>query len=787
MRQLFAPSSLTTVIIIGCALMAAPLPAAEYYLSPDGDDNATGDRNNPWRTLAKASEAAEAGDMVTLLAGDYPGTLRPVNSGSADAPIVFRAEPRRGARLIGSGDDTHAVLLDEVSHVRIEGLHLQPEPRRGRWILVRDSEYVRIEDCRLEDAGGGMPMEIVRSDQVQVLDSIIHRYEGGNMFRVNTSNRVLVEGNSISRAGHSPFQFFPERSNRWIVVRGNVFHAAWGRNFEHFSTHDLLFEDNIITNAVNSGRSADAQAKCLSERSIFRFNRIFRNWGGPVNGFPYRVRGRDEQTLFFTDVRMYNNVLDDNYQYGMFIHSGSDYVQNVVLTGNVFSRNDRWGGYRQLLLRGGDPETVRALNNVFVADEPGRVGVVQDHDGARSVSEVQSAGWIAEHGLRYEDNLDVIPGFVDADGYNHALADDSPLRNAGRPFTRAVGAGEGTQLPVEDAWYFYDGFGIEGERGDLIVVGETQQPARVVERDGERGLLTLDRSVEWQDADPVSLPWADEAPDIGVYEHGADGRPSVQVAVEPFIAEPGQPVTLRAVLHGELDPAEIRWQLGNDTIAEGAEVTHRYEEEYDYPIRVRVTDVEGNTHRGTGYVVVERPRSPELPLLLTTFDADDEEWWWRWQTYRPQPTRWERILDPDTGRGYMRVEAPEDGARMPCWTQPPGWDIDEFPLVRVRYRIGEGTPASLHLRAFGTAAEATRVAIVAVSPEEGFPEEMRVTDMMLHDDEQWHELEFDARLIRERYPAVQVLEALRLGAWAPNRVTEGHWYEVDMISIGPEE
>ncbi|MGM0488124.1 MAG: hypothetical protein ACQESR_15340 [Planctomycetota bacterium] len=89
---------------------------------------------------------------------------------------------------------------------------------------------------------------------------------------------------------------------------------------------------------------------------------------------------------------------------------------------------------------------------------------------------------------------------------------------------------------------------------------------------------------------------------------------------------------------------------------------------------------------------------------------------------------------------------------MPCWTHPPRWDIDRDTTIRIRYRIGSGTPVALYLRAFEVPGDSTRRVCVAASPAARPAEAEVVTDHVLMDDEQWHELEFDARLIRERYP-----------------------------------
>jgi hypothetical protein len=76
-------------------------------------------------------------------------------------------------------------------------------------------------------------------------------------------------------------------------------------------------------------------------------------------------------------------------------------------------------------------------------------------------------------------------------------------------------------MRVADARYFYDGFGIPGEQGDLIWVGAAREPARVVARDIEQNTLTLDRNLTWEADEPVTLPYAGDAPDHGAYERGA--------------------------------------------------------------------------------------------------------------------------------------------------------------------------------------------------------------------------------------------------------------------------
>ena len=47
----------------------------------------------PWCTLGPAGAQARAGDLVHILAATYRGTLRPLSSGTAIAPIRFPSPP----------------------------------------------------------------------------------------------------------------------------------------------------------------------------------------------------------------------------------------------------------------------------------------------------------------------------------------------------------------------------------------------------------------------------------------------------------------------------------------------------------------------------------------------------------------------------------------------------------------------------------------------------------------------------------------------------------------------
>ncbi len=76
-----------------------------YYVDqnhPAASDEKFGTEEEPFKTISRAAEEAEAGDTVIVKDGVYRETLKPKNSGTPNAPITFRAE---GANVVISAAD----------------------------------------------------------------------------------------------------------------------------------------------------------------------------------------------------------------------------------------------------------------------------------------------------------------------------------------------------------------------------------------------------------------------------------------------------------------------------------------------------------------------------------------------------------------------------------------------------------------------------------------------------------------------------------------------------------
>jgi hypothetical protein len=106
------------------------------------------------------------------------------------------------------------------------------------------------------------------------------------------------------------------------------------------------------------------------------------------------------------------------------------------------------------------------------------------------------------------------PTLEDAD-LDFSLGPGSAAIDRGVPLARTLGSGSGTSIGVDDAGWFFDGFGVTA--GDRIVVG--QNPAvRITSIDHDANVLEVDQAIGWNEGDGVSLEHSGAAPDIGAFE-----------------------------------------------------------------------------------------------------------------------------------------------------------------------------------------------------------------------------------------------------------------------------
>ncbi|MCK5806296.1 MAG: right-handed parallel beta-helix repeat-containing protein, partial [Lentisphaeria bacterium] len=247
--------------------------AAEVHVAPDGNDGADGSKAHPFRTLARARDAVrtlKAGGLdgaicVHVGSGEYPITealkLMPQDSGTAGAPVIYRAEKMGEAVLYGGARVTgFRPVTDPVILARL------PEGGRGK-VWSTDLRAQGITDYGTLRVRGGIgqpsapPTLEVFVDGKPMTPS---RWPNEGFVKI----RELIESGSAKEKKPSVFGYLDDRHARWTQAND-----LWLMGYWHF-----LWADATIQVA-----KIDTKAKTITTVKPYKYgNRGMKNHQGII-------------------------------------------------------------------------------------------------------------------------------------------------------------------------------------------------------------------------------------------------------------------------------------------------------------------------------------------------------------------------------------------------------------------------------------------------------------------------------------------------------------------------
>ena len=174
----------------------------------------------------------------------------------------------------------------------------------------------------------------------------------------------------------------------------------------------------------------------------------------------------------------------------------------------------------QTLIRGRASET-SWINNNFYASGSYADNLIYNHVNF-PYAEPKKPSFYNENFSNWSGNLQLNPLHANSAGGDFHLSAGSELIDAGAHLAKTVSSGSGTVMPVNDVKYFFDGYGITGEAGDVVQLEGQTETARIINIDHAANTMALDRSLSWSADQGVSLSYNGSRPDIGAVE--SDGK-----------------------------------------------------------------------------------------------------------------------------------------------------------------------------------------------------------------------------------------------------------------------
>ena len=311
-------------MVLAAALwFAAPASAAAeiYHVSPTGNDSNPGSEDAPWLTLSHAAEIADAGDTVYIHTGVYTEPLRPRNSGTEGAPIVFTAYP----------GDTPVIDGEAKSATEWGGL-----------VEINKLQHIEISNLRLIN-GGYFGVMITGSDKILIQDNEIdYTYSSG--IYISNSRYVIVDGNDIQRACHgvggAPPHYAPQEH---ITVRNGT---------EYFE-----ITNNTVSNPHNGRGKEGINVKEGVANGKVSGNRVF--------GMSRTGLYVDAYDAYVRNIEISGNEVH-NSSHGLVIASEQGgTVDGITVIDNLFYTNEHNGLWITGYLAGGPMRNLLVENNTL--------------------------------------------------------------------------------------------------------------------------------------------------------------------------------------------------------------------------------------------------------------------------------------------------------------------------------------------------------------------------------------------------------------------------------------
>ena len=382
------------------SVLAAACPAAEYWVSTDGDDAWPGSRQKPFRSIQHGAQAMQAGDTLFVQAGRYEENVS-VTADQSGAPgkwLTICAAPgderevvvgTEAPRVDAYGSQSSAFSLREVQYVRLRGFYcVAPYRGRGSAIGVGKSQYIEITDC-VATGGGQGGVDANHCDHVTI-DGVEAFFNGGGgawssgISMLEPKTRDNVVRNCICYGNYDNSSY---RSDGNGIIIDNAYHEG-----------GALLVNNLCY--MNGGKGI---CSTRSHNCIFLNNTCVANcWQSnqQAKAHELSVRGAD-------------NVVRNN-------------IAVNTLPGGV--------GLQALLTYGGptgrvdiDPKSIRCDHNLFFNPQhEACVVVAGNRRTLLNLAELREAmpRWAGE-------TLSADPGFVDMENLDFRLRPDSPALKAG--------------------------------------------------------------------------------------------------------------------------------------------------------------------------------------------------------------------------------------------------------------------------------------------------------------------------------------------------------------------
>ncbi len=562
-------------LLLGLLLGSTFAPAATYYVATTGSDAADGSIGTPWATLYKGGATMDSGDVLYVRGGFYNCTnnadwkyFQPVAGGVIVSNYPGESPVFANWNGIDGWQGNPALInVSGKTNVGVFGLTIT-----NCWLFVLFDQatnctfaYNTVAYGNTNKAAGTLVHFTATTRSNYIHDNVLHdnywladpQTDGGSLLQIGTepwgstnTTFARIEGNHIYNGGHDTL----ELQASYNIIRSNFFHNApwvWFPEYQQYGGHrEIITEPNAQHNLIEGNwcgyagqpiaNDGATGMEICSASNIVRGNISIWN-----QNYGITVYGKSEG-LTVMGTKVYNNTVvwnslgqraltnytaqttNTDYQY----YKGAlklVYATNVFVGNNLFAYNGNGGA-------GSDTNVIFYAACTLEGNSWGK----NWFDSTNGNSWLTNVGTVALGDPLFinttSTNMTLNPAVVvkghpfDRETLVLSLQAGSPCIDAGQFLTTVTSGGSGTTLPVADAGFFFDGYGMVP--GDTIQLEGQSSTTTITAADYGAKTLTLSSSLTWTNGQGVALAYNGSAPDMGAYEYtsGAPAPPATNVA-----------------------------------------------------------------------------------------------------------------------------------------------------------------------------------------------------------------------------------------------------------------
>ena len=536
-NKIFKYSSIIEAFFLFGFFSASAL-AATHYVSPNGSASWANSTNIEIPcSLATANSNASAGDLIYMRGGTYTGNIDPSNSGSENNRITY--QNYNGETVTLSGE----IYLYQESYITVDGINV--EDPTGDWCAYMGGNNISMEyGSIIQNCSLNRGLLIRSCSGCQFLNNTMDLdstwagivVDGNRIYR---TTQTRIEGNTLTGAFsgtdaitlHLGDDSYPIGS--YHILKNNSVTMIGGEN-----CYDITSGDHIVLDGNSCTGAGNQNSNIGHARSRLGF---YTSWVRVVNHTSYNAKysgseqiyigglnylqlgrsimyGTGDSNLRFADeasgdpgnhhIRIFHNVFDGKEINGSFYSVRSDsYISDVKMKNNIFLFDNSL--YQPMAL---SLSAVKADHNLYW-DEDNSTGSNLWAGTYKTLSAIQT-------NLSQELNGDEKnPLFENAGSHDYTITPGSPAYDTGGWLAKITSStGSGTTFTVDDALWFYDGWNIAGETGDVIKT-ENGQTSTITSINYNTGEITVNKSISWTNGEGVGLYFNGNRPDIGAFEY----------------------------------------------------------------------------------------------------------------------------------------------------------------------------------------------------------------------------------------------------------------------------